>query len=65
MNDNPTIKVGTFVDIHWEYITSEFGCRVLSTPAATGDCWQLELANGKPMNVQTFAKMVESGGSQR
>ena len=60
------IEVGDTVDVFWETVPTERGCKVLYTPHATGDTWilqrQPEDPSGKDdqiFHVGHFAKMVK------
>lgn len=54
------IRTGDTVDVYFESVEAEFRVKVLYMPDAPGACWQFVRADGTPVYVQMFAKMVRS-----
>ena len=53
------IQEGNIVDVIFEAAQCEFNMKVLYTPQATGDSWQLQRQDGTMVYVQLFAKMIK------
>ena len=51
------IEIGDRVNIHWEYIRSEFDCEVLYIPMSEGDSYSFQRKDNTIFYVQHFCKI--------
>jgi hypothetical protein len=57
------ILEGDRVNVHFEYVDSEFNVLIKHKPTATGDCFYVERKDGTQVAIQNYSKMVKLEGN--